>query len=162
MSAARFELQTRWQLQAPIEQVWEAISHPEDWPRWWPYVRAVTPLREGESSGLGAVKRFAWGSRLPYGIAFDVETVEIERPFRLRGRARGELEGEGLWELRAEGENSTSVSYLWRVDLHRPWMRRLAPLAAPVFRWNHHGVMAAGGEGLARHLGVALLRSSAS
>jgi hypothetical protein len=33
------------------------------------------------------------------------------------------------------------------------WSSRL-PLLAPVFAWNHHAVMRAGGEGLARHLGV--------
>jgi hypothetical protein len=31
-------------------------------------------------------------------------------------------------------------------------MRALAPLLAPVFRWNHAGVMRAGEAGLARHL----------
>jgi uncharacterized protein YndB with AHSA1/START domain len=160
VSAGRFELLTQWRLQAPIERVWEAISRPEDWPSWWPYVRAVTPLREGEPGGLGAVKRMAWSTRLPYGLAFDAETVEVQRPFRLRALARGELEGEGLWELRADGDGGTWVNYRWRVDLHRPWMRRLAPLAAPVFRWNHRGVMAAGGQGLARHLGVPLLANS--
>jgi uncharacterized protein YndB with AHSA1/START domain len=153
----RFELVTHWQLLAPIERVWEAISHPEDWPRWWPYVRAVTALRDGDRDGLGAVKRFAWDSRLPYGLAFDAETVEVQRPFRLRALARGELEGEGLWQLRSDGDGGTCVDYRWRVDLHRAWMRRLAPLAAPLFSWNHRGVMAAGGQGLARHLGVPLL-----
>jgi len=38
-------------------------------------------------------------------------------------------------------------------------MARLAPLARPIFEWNHNGVMRAGGEGLARHLGVRLLQA---
>jgi hypothetical protein len=29
------------------------------------------------------------------------------------------------------------------------WMRFIAPIAAPVFRWNHDGVMRAGAQGLA-------------
>jgi hypothetical protein len=32
-----------------------------------------------------------------------------------------------------------------------------APLLAPLFVWNHDQVMAEGGRGLARHLGVPLL-----
>jgi len=36
------------------------------------------------------------------------------------------------------------------------WMNLLAPLLAPVFAWNHDQVMAEGGRGLARHLGVTL------
>jgi hypothetical protein len=31
-------------------------------------------------------------------------------------------------------------------------MRVLSPLMAPVFRWNHNGVMAAGEQGLRRYL----------
>ena len=38
----------------------------------------------------------------------------------------------------------------------------LAPLARPVFAWNHHGVMRAGGEGLARRLGVRLVEAGSA
>jgi len=41
------------------------------------------------------------------------------------------------------------------VQLERPWMRLLAPLLAPLFRWNHDRVMRTGCVGLARPLGVA-------
>lgn len=154
-----FELVSEWQLDAPVEAVWSALHKAEDWPRWWRYVRSVQTRRAGNADGLGAVRRLQWGSRLPYGLAFDVEVVEVQRPHRLRGRARGELDGEGLWELRAEGRR-THVRYTWRVELTRPWMRRLAPLMAPVFRWNHNGVMRAGAQGLARHLHAALVSVS--
>jgi hypothetical protein len=49
------------------------------------------------------------------------------------------------------------VRYEWVVTTGKRWMTALAPLLAPVFRWNHDQVMAAGGRGLARHLGVTLL-----
>ena len=42
----------------------------------------------------------------------------------------------------------------------KPWMNAVAPIAAPVFRWNHHQVMRWGGEGIARHLGCRLLAAS--
>jgi hypothetical protein len=38
-------------------------------------------------------------------------------------------------------------------------MNLLAPIARPVFGWNHDYVMRNGGEGLARLLGVPLLLS---
>jgi hypothetical protein len=47
------------------------------------------------------------------------------------------------------------VTYVWRVQLRQRWMRLLAPLLAPVFRWNHDAVMRAGEAGLRRHLGCA-------
>jgi hypothetical protein len=42
----------------------------------------------------------------------------------------------------------------------QPWMRRLKPLMAPVFRWNHKAVMRAGAVGLAHYLHTKLLASS--
>jgi hypothetical protein len=65
--------------------------------------------------------------------------------------ARGQLNGQGLWEFSPD-QSSTRVRYTWSVSLGRPWMRRIAPLAAPLFRWNHNAVMRAGEIGLARHL----------
>ena len=39
----------------------------------------------------------------------------------------------------------------------KPWMNLLAPIARPVFEWNHDWVMRNGGEGLASLLGCRLL-----
>jgi uncharacterized protein YndB with AHSA1/START domain len=155
-SPAQFELVSHWHIAAPVERVWEALKQTEHWPRWWPYVKAVTELDPGDADGLGALRHIAWSSRLPYGVAFDVEVLEMQRHRRMRGRARGQLDGTGTWELSPEGE-TTRVRYLWCVDLTTRWMRFIAPVAAPVFRWNHDGVMRAGARGLARHLGVRLI-----
>jgi uncharacterized protein YndB with AHSA1/START domain len=151
-----FQLESRWHLAAPVGRVWSALQHTESWPRWWPYVRRVTVVREGDARGLGSVRHIDWASRLPYGIAFDVEVVEIEHERLLRGHAIGEVDGEGLWRLKPEGV-TTHVHYSWRVVVTRPWMRWVAPIAAPAFRWNHDVVMRAGGLGLAKHLGVTAL-----
>lgn len=143
---------THWRLDAPPDAVWQALTEVDDWPRWWPYVQSVETLRRGrEPDGVGELRRIAWGSRLPYGFTLEVECLESEAPRRLRGRSRGALEGEGLWELWPDGLG-TVVRYTWRLDLNTRWMRLVAPLMSPVFRWNHEGVMRGGGQGLARWL----------
>ena len=111
-------------------------------------------VRAGEPGGRGTVRQIRWGTRLPYELLIEVEVVECVAPERLRGRSRGELQGEGLWLLRAHGQE-TDVTYVWRVEVGKRWMRWLAPLLAPVFRWNHDAVMRAGESGLRRHLGGA-------
>lgn len=156
---ARFELVSHWHIAAPVEQVWAALKATERWPAWWRYVKSVQEIRPGDADGLGAVRHIAWSSRLPYGIAFDVEVIELRRLQLLRGRARGQLEGTGTWELVPDGE-CTRVRYTWCVDLSTRWMRILAPVMAPVFRWNHDGVMRAGAHGLARHLEAELIAAS--
>jgi uncharacterized protein YndB with AHSA1/START domain len=153
-----YEYVSHWHLDVPPPLVWRALTEVERWPAWWPYVRRVQTLRPGsEDDGLGSVRRIAWGSRLPYGFTLDVECTQAQRHRLLRGAARGDLEGEGTWELEPGRGHTTHVRYTWRLTLNTRWMRLVAPLMAPVFRWNHERVMAAGARGLARHLGARLL-----
>ena len=152
----QYALVTEWHLAAPIERVWDALDAVEDWPRWWRYVRAVVELRKGDENGVGAVRRFTWASRLPYSLSFEMRASQVRRPTFMEGIATGELTGRGRWHLAAEGA-TTRVRYEWTVETTRPWMNLLAPVLAPAFRWNHGQVMAEGGRGLARHLGVPLL-----
>lgn len=151
MSATHFDLVSHWRIRAPVDRVWAALTEPTHWPRWWPYVQRVRKLRDGGADGVGTVWRIDWSTRLPYGIVIEVEDVESVRHQRLRGRSRGQLEGEGLWLLRAD-EGFTDVTYVWRVNLTQRWMLWLAPLLTPVFRWNHDGVMRAGEAGLRSYL----------
>ena len=144
---------TEWRLDAPIERVWDALVDVESWPQWWPYVRGVQTLHHGATNDLGTVRRLQWSSRLPYGFALEVETTEVRMPQRLAGRATGDMAGTGVWELARDGAG-TLVRYTWTLELHTRWMRLSAPFMAPVFRWNHEGVMRSGGQGLARHLAL--------
>lgn len=155
----QYALVTHWHVAAPIDAVWDAIHEVEDWPRWWRYVKAVVELKKGDANGVGAIRRFTWTSRLPYALTFEMRASVVQRPTFMEGIASGELAGHGRWRLAAEGA-TTRVRYEWTVGTTKPWMNLLAPLMAPAFRWNHGQVMAEGGRGLARHLGVALLSTS--
>ena len=81
----------------------------------------------------------------------------MDPPRSMAGTARGELEGRGHWRL-FEQDGVTAVVYDWQVATTKRWMNLLAPLARPVFDYNHDVVMGWGGEGLARRLGARLLR----
>ena len=152
----RYALVSQWHLTAPIDRVWSALYEVGEWPRWWPYVKAVEEIEKGEPSGIGAVRLYTWGSRLPYNLSFTMRVTVVERPRRLEGVAEGALEGVGRWQLAAE-DDTTWVRYDWQVVTKRAWMVAMAPVLAPVFRWNHGQVMSAGARGLAKYLGVNLL-----
>src|SRR5262245_28212455 len=70
-SDADFVLVTEWHLAAGIDAVWQALNHPDYWPRWWPYVRAVEKLRGGGAEGVGSLYRIEWTSKLPYDLTFE-------------------------------------------------------------------------------------------
>lgn len=152
----QYSLVTHWHLDAPVERVWRAIVAVEGWPGWWKYVRSVVELEKGGEDGLGSLRRYTWTSRLPYRLSFEMRVSAVKRPSFLEGVATGELAGTGRWYLAPEGE-TTRVRYEWTVSTTKPWMKLLAPIMAPAFRWNHDQVMAEGARGLARHLGVRLL-----
>lgn len=145
------DLVSQWTIAAPVERVWPALIRAETWPRWWPGVVAVQTLCAGGAQGLGVIERIEWSTWFGRPIVVDVEAVQVIPHELLRGRSRGHIDGEGLWLLRGEA-GRTLVTYVLRVKVERGWMRWLAPVLAPLMRWNHRAVMRAGERGLERHL----------
>lgn len=149
---------TRWSFDAPIEAVWDVIYRSEDWSSWWKYVKRVERIAEGDETGVGAIRRQTWTTRLPYSFTFETRVVRVERPHLLEAKASGDLDGTGLWTLTREND-LTRVRYDWNVRTTKSWMNLIAPIAKPFFAWNHDAVMRTGGEGLARKLGVRLIEN---
>lgn len=148
---------TEWHLEAPVQEVWEVISKPLEWPQWWPGVVQVTEVRKGDSRSLGGIQRYTWKSQLPYALIFTLELTEREEEKLLKGRASGDLEGWGITYFYKTPEG-TLVRYEWQVATLKPWMNRLAFLLKPVFAYNHRVVMRWGAKALARKLGCRLIR----
>jgi hypothetical protein len=130
--------------------VWWVLREAERWPEWWRGVERVTVL------ALDERYRIAWRSRVPYELEFDFEVVDLDEPRAMRGVASGALTGTGHWRL-YEQDGVTAVTYEWKVRTTKRWMNLLAPLARPIFDYNHNVVMRWGGEGLARRLDCNLL-----
>jgi uncharacterized protein YndB with AHSA1/START domain len=159
--AADYHYISTWQLQAPIERVWAAISQLEQLPAWYPAVQEVQTLTPGDPDAVGSRVRYLIKGRLPMRLAFEATITRVDPPRELELQAEGDLAGTGRWELQHQGE-VTTVRYLWDVQTTRPWMNLVAPLARPLFTWNSKGVMLQAGQGLARYLGVPLVKAEFS
>jgi uncharacterized protein YndB with AHSA1/START domain len=155
---ADYRFLTTWLLDSPREPVFDALYDQASWPSWWRGVEEAVEVSPGEESGVGTVSRMVWKSLLPYRVEFEVTTTHVERPHLLQADAVGELAGVGRWRL-FEQMGRTAVLYEWNVATTRAWMNLLAPVARPIFEWNHDWVMARGGEGIANLLGCRLLAS---
>jgi hypothetical protein len=153
---ASYEFITLWRVPAPLNKVWDLIYHSEQWPEWWRGVEKVEKLNDGDANHIGAIHRYTWKSKLPYRLVFDMKTTRIEPLSLIEGQAVGELQGEGRWQFSSDG-TMTIVRYDWRIETTKCWMNYLAPIARPLFQWNHDVVMGWGGEGLAKRLGVSLM-----
>jgi hypothetical protein len=147
---------TTWLLECSREDAWAVLEDAERWPEWWRGVRRVTLLEPGDERRVGSRYRIAWRSRLPYDLEFDFTVRAMQAPRLMEGDAAGDLTGGGIWRL-YEQDGVTAVLYEWNVHTGRRWMNLAAPLARPVFEYNHDVVMRWGGEGLARRLSVPLL-----
>lgn len=150
---ARFQLVTRWQIDAPVDRVWDALLLVRDWPTWWKGFRSVDVLDPGQESGVGMKIRQSWRSLLPYTLVLELEIARVERHRLLEGRASGDMAGTCRWTFH-DRDGRTSVQFEMAVSPTRWWMTLPIPFAGRVVAWNYDAVMRWGGEGLARRLGV--------
>ena len=148
---AQYEFVSLWKFNAPQQQVWDLIFHAEEWPNWWRGVEKVEQLKAGDANHVGAVHRYTWKSKLPYRLVFQMETTRVAPVSLIEGRAIGELQGLGRWQLSHDGE-VTTVRYDWKVETTKCWMNYLTPIARPVFSWNHNVVMDWGRECIEKQL----------
>jgi hypothetical protein len=156
---APFEFHDEWQVAAEPAEVWEVVRAVERWPEWWPYARSVRLLSAGSSGTIGTKHRFAFRTRLPYSMGFDSEIVAEQPGASVDTTVSGKVYGTGLWRV-APVEGGTAVIFDWVVTPRPLWMRLAAPLARPIFVWNHRSLMLAGGAALASRLGVRLISAS--
>lgn len=150
---AEYQFSTTWRIKAPLQDVWDVLYHPDVWPEWWRNVVRIVEIEKGDEYGIGALHRYTWKGVLPYRITFDIRVMDIVPLQLLEGQASGEVEGIGQWFLSYDG-TYTLARYHWHIRTKALWMNCLAPLTAPLFRWNHHSVMREGARGLARKLGT--------
>jgi len=152
MQAHEFNIPTSWRIKGNINAVYDILSTPEDFVRWWPDVYLqVQQLKAGDEDGVGRVVSLRSKGKLPYVLSWQAQALEVEKPYRMLIQAQGDLEGRGEWRLHQDGD-WVLIQYDWTVIINRLWMNYLAFLLKPVFVANHHWAMAKGKQGLQREL----------
>ena len=86
--ASEFVLVSNWRVHASRERVWQVLRATREWPAWWRYVASVDEIEPGDERGVGALQRYRWTSRLPYGVTFAIRTTEVRRAERRRYQNR--------------------------------------------------------------------------
>ncbi|HUR31376.1 MAG TPA: SRPBCC family protein [Saprospiraceae bacterium] len=150
---SQYTFVTHWKFNTPIEKVWDEIRDMDSWPEWWKYVKKVELLKSGDANDISSIRRIFWSTALPYKLSFDLELLAIHQHKRIEGKAFGDLAGLGIWTFETQGD-ITLVRYDWIVSTTKKWMNLIAPIARPLFSWNHDKVMQAGFEGLMKRLNL--------
>jgi hypothetical protein len=141
-----------WRIPCAIERVWPHIVNAPAYPGWWGMVYdEVEPLNDLPPDQVGSRMRVKAHGRLPYFIHFVGEVSRVEPPYYLGLQASGDLNGEGLWTLRSEGD-ATHLTFDWRVRADKWVLRVASPILKPLFAWNHNWTMRQGEAALIRML----------
>jgi Polyketide cyclase / dehydrase and lipid transport len=153
----QYSFVTKWELEASLQEVWDAIYNSLEWPQWWKGVLSVEEIEKEDENGINGVKSYTWKSVLPYNLTFTMRLTEKQPMKMLKGIAFGELEGLGKWTFN-EQNGIIQIQYNWDVYTEKAWMNYLSFLLKPAFRYNHNVVMHWGAIGLAKKLNAKLLR----
>jgi uncharacterized protein YndB with AHSA1/START domain len=132
--AAEYVFVDEWDVQAPQEQVFDALADARTYPEWW---RPV--YREVDADGppeVGRVSRQRFKAKLPYTLSTTSRIVRLDRPNGFEVDVDGDLRGRGVWTLTPRG-GTVHIRFDWRVFADRPLLRYLTPVLRPLFRWNH-------------------------
>ena len=88
---ADYHYVSTWQLQAPIEQVWAAITDLEHLPAWYAGVEEARELALGDAQGVGSRVRYVIKGRLPLRLVFEATITWVSCPAGTGVAGRGEL-----------------------------------------------------------------------
>lgn len=140
-----YRFQNVWRLPHDARRVYETLADGERYPEWWPQVREA--VRIDDDRGTVVCQ-----SVLPYKLHM-VATRLISDPDELHLRAAldGDLVGWAEWRIRP-GSSGCVAEFSQQVDT-TGFIRRVTPVARPIFSWNHAVMMRGGERGLRRLLG---------
>uniref|UniRef100_A0AAU2VYZ5 SRPBCC family protein n=1 Tax=Streptomyces sp. NBC_00008 TaxID=2903610 RepID=A0AAU2VYZ5_9ACTN len=145
MDWSHYRFVTVWDLAAPPGDVYRLLEQVEQYPRWWPQVREVTPA--DDTSGTTRIR-----SLLPYDLVITVhERCRDPHAGVLEVAITGDLEGWARWTVTPHGAGSRAT-YEQEVEVRKRLLRVLAVPGRPVFRANHALMMRSGRRGFAARL----------
>jgi Polyketide cyclase / dehydrase and lipid transport len=148
MASNAYHFEDHWQVPFPIEQVWEILARPEDYPRWWRGVYLSATRLDAEGKRVAVVAR----GFLPYKLRFTIESLKHEKPTLIEFRASGDFVTDiSRWIIRPDG-NGSAVILEWNPRVEKPIVKFLSPVLKPIFYWNHEWTMRRGERQIAEYL----------
>lgn len=135
----------------PPEQVWEAVTHPERYTTWWPWLRRLDAagLAEGE----------VWVCHvqppLPYALRFTITIGEVVAGRSVQASVGGDITGTACVDL-TPLDDATEVHVVSDLAPSAGVLRAFARVARPLVTWGHDWVLDQGVRQFrARPLGAA-------
>jgi hypothetical protein len=145
---APFRYDRRFEFDLPPGELWEVLARTDDYPGWWPWLRAVEPGARSAAAATalvdGTIARCAVRAPLPYTLHFDVTIDRVEPATHVDASVRGDLDGPARLELTPSERGGSWARLVWSLELRDRLLRPLALLTRPAMVWAHDRVIEAG------------------
>ncbi|MFN2385114.1 MAG: SRPBCC family protein [Thermoanaerobaculia bacterium] len=152
MPANDYHFVTRWRIFGTATEIFDVLSRPEDYPRWWPSVYlAASELETGNGDGVGRQIALLTKGWLPYTLSWELQVTASRPPRVFEFDTGGDFVGGGRWELEPSGA-WVDVTLDWGVRAEKPLVSFLSPVLRPLFGANHRWAMRRGEESLVLEL----------
>jgi uncharacterized protein YndB with AHSA1/START domain len=135
---------SRWRVKASADEVYDIISQPLEYPRWWPSVYLDSrEVASGAPDGTGRRFLFHTKGLLPYTLCWESSVTEAVPPNRLVFEAAGDFDARGVWSFVQNGA-FVDITFDWKLTAGKPLLRYLTPVLRSVFEANHRWAMKQG------------------
>ncbi|HEX2053125.1 MAG TPA: SRPBCC family protein [Actinomycetota bacterium] len=140
-----YRFHSEWSVPAGFERTYEVLRNLPTYAAWWPEVKSVIPISEDQAVVLIM-------GLLPYSLEFLMDRqVDDPEAGILKARMRGDLEGFSSWRVE-RSDGGCRLVYDQEVEVAKKLLRKLAPVARPLFIANHALMMRRGESGLRKYL----------
>ena len=145
MPQPRYIFQSRWDLDAPLDDVFVVLGDVGAYPQWWSEVRDVR-TKDHHTGELRC------RSLLPYNLRFTTTPSKIDPESGvLEATLVGDLNGFSRWSLTAHA-TGTIAQFDEDVTTNKTLLNVLAPIGRAAFVLNHRLMMNHGETGLRKYL----------
>ena len=111
----QYSFVTKWEIEASLQQVWDAIYNSREWPQWWKGVLSVEEIENEDTNGISGVKAYTWESVSPYKLKFTMRLTEKQPRKRLKGYCFWRIGRAGCMGLQRTKRNSPNTICLGRL-----------------------------------------------
>ena len=133
------ESDRRFPFDADRPTVWQALAAVDDYPRWWPWLRAF------RANGLvrGDVWQCTVQPPVPYSLRFTIAIDDVVTEELVTATLAGDLVGRARLEL-SDAAAGSEIRLVSRLAPASPVVRGFAAVARPVARYGHDWVLRTG------------------
>mgnify|MGYP000085348036 CR=1 FL=1 len=134
-----FHLDRRFVFDREPDVVWDALSRPQDYPRWWSWLRSV----DADALTEGTTARCLIRAPVPFTLRLALHVDRVEPGRRIEVTAAGDLTGTGAVSL-IPHPTGTEIHLVWDLVPHQRLARAAGLLSGPLLQWGQDWVVRTG------------------